>query len=315
MSVFWFSFNAIAPLMLLVLLGIVLRRIGLINESLNSGVNRLLFQTAFPISLFYNIAGMELSEFFSLRLMLFALISIISIAALLMLVVPRVLNDRRKSGAFIQGVYRGNYLLLGYPLARNLFGENGIGPTAMLLPLVIALYNVLAVFILEYFSDGSAERIRWSRIFVSVLKNPLIIGAAAGVIFAALPISLPPVLGRTARDIAGIANPLALIMLGSQINANKMNGRLKLVFSATVLRLMIIPVIVVSIAVLAGFRDSELGALYILFCAPTAVSSYIMAKNMNSDSDLAAQIIVATTALSGISLFVFTFTLRSLSLI
>ncbi len=315
MSVFWFSFNAIAPLMLLVLLGIILKRIGLISESLNNGVNKLLFQTAFPISLFYNIAGMELSEFFSLRLLLFAVLTIITIAILLVLLVPRVLSDRRKCGAFIQGVYRGNYLLLGYPLARNLFGEAGIGPTAMLLPLVIALYNVLAVFILEYFSDGSSERIRWSRIFVSVLKNPLIIGAAAGVIFASLPVSLPLVLDRTARDIAGIANPLALIMLGSQINAKQMNGRLKLVFSATVLRLMIIPAIVVLLAVLVGFRDSELGALFILFCAPTAVSSYIMAKNMNSDSDLAAQIIVGTTALSGVSLFIFTFALRSLDLI
>lgn len=315
MEVFWFSFNAIAPLMLLVLLGVVLRRIGLISESLNSGVNKLLFQIAFPISLFYNISGMELAEFFSLKLLLFALVSIISIATLLMLIVPRVLHDRRKCGAFIQGVYRGNYLLLGYPLARNLFGEAGIGPTAMLLPIVIALYNVLAVFILEYYSDGSTERIRWSRIIVSVLKNPLIIGAVTGVIFASLPVSLPLVLDRTARDIAGIANPLALIMLGSQINAKQMNGRLKLVFSATVLRLMIIPAIIVSIAVLAGFRGAELGALFILFCAPTAVSSYIMAKNMNSDSDLAAQIIVGTTALSGVSLFVFTFVLRSFSLI
>src|SRR5690554_4806732 len=102
MEVFWFSFNAIAPLMLLVLLGIFLRHIGLISESLNTAVNRLLFTIVFPISLFYHIAGMKLVEFFSLKLMVFALAAILMVAAALMIISPRFVEDRRKRGALIQ---------------------------------------------------------------------------------------------------------------------------------------------------------------------------------------------------------------------
>jgi predicted permease len=314
MEAFWFSFNAIAPLMLLVATGHMVRRTGLIDDVLNQKANRFLFQVAFPVSLFVNIAQTDLAEYFSWRLTLFTLGMILAVIIFLMLFVPRFISDRKMQGAFVQGVYRGNYLLLGYPLARNLFGEAGVGPTAMLLPMVIALYNLMAVIILEYYSDEAAVQ-KPGRLILSILKNPLIIGAAAGVIFAVLPVDLPVFALRTLKDIAGIANPLALILLGSQISWQKISNRLTLVISAALLRLIIIPVIIIGLAVLIGFRGPELGAVFVLFCAPTAVSSYIMAKNMNSDSDLAAQIIVITTAFSGLSLFLAGYILKSLQYI
>lgn len=314
MEIFWFSFNAIIPLVLLVALGYLLTRLGIIDASFNSKANRFLFQVAFPISLFNSINQIELADFFSWKLMTFVVATIFTVILLLMLTIPRIVKENAKRGALIQGIYRGNFLLLGYPLAHNLFGDAGVGPTAMLLPLVIATYNVMAVFILEYYS-GLEVKVDKKRILIGVITNPLIIGAVAGVIFSLLPWELPTALSRAVSDVGGIANPMALILLGSQFSWGNLNGRVRLLISAVSIRMVVVPTIVVTLAVWLGFRGPELGAIFILFCAPTAVSSYIMAKNMNSDSDLAAQIILATTLFSGISLFVFTYILRSLALI
>jgi predicted permease len=313
MTVFWFSFNAVAPLVLLVVLGYVLSRWQIIDTPFINKANAFLFKVAFPVSLFNSIVKIELSDYFNLKLFIFSVGCILGVIALLMLIVPRFVPGNPQRGALIQGIYRGNYLLLGYPLALNLFGESGVGPTAMMLPIIIIVYNVMAVFILEFYS-GSGTRVSKMKVLIGVLKNPLIIGAACGVVFSLLPWELPVVLARTVDDVGKIANPMALILLGGQFSWGGLAGNLRLVIAGTALREFVIPTLTTVGAVLLGFRGPELGALFILFCSPTAVSSYIMAKNMNSDADLAGQIILSTTVISGISLFIGTFILRSLGL-
>ncbi|MEA4887970.1 MAG: AEC family transporter [Clostridiaceae bacterium] len=313
MEVFLFSFNAVMPLILLVALGYFLARIHILDDPFIGKANRFCFTVAFPVSLFQSIINIDLRATVNVSLYIFAALSILIVFAALMLIIPRFVKDNRQRGALIQGIYRGNFLLLGYPLARNLFGEAGVGPTAMLLPVVIILYNTLAVFLLEYYS-GQSNGTRKSTVLLGCLKNPLIIGAAAGVVFSLLPWKLPLFMTRVTDDLGGIANPLALILLGGQFNWQRAAGNLKLIFTAVAVRMLAIPVVVLSAAIALGFRGPELGAVFILFCGPTAVSSYIMAKNMNSDSDLASQIILVTTVMAGATLFLGSCILRSLQL-
>ena len=313
-DVFLFSLNAVLPLILLVAIGYVIMRLKVVDDIFISKANRFCFTVAFPFNLFNSIVRIDLENEVNWLLIGYVAIAILILFAILMITVPRFVMDNRQRGAMIQGIYRGNFLLLGYPLARNLFGEAGVGPTAMLLPVVIILYNVLATFVLEYYDDRSVKA-NLGKVILSCLKNPLIIGAALGVVFALLPWDLPIFLSRTVEDVGKIANPLALILLGGQFNWKQAAGNTRLLLSAVAVRMVIVPISVIAIGVLLGFRGAELGAVFILFCAPTAVSSYIMAKNMNSDSDLAGQIILVTTILSGFTLFLGAFVLRSLQLI
>lgn len=314
MSVFLFSFNAITPLILLVVLGYLVKRLGLLDQVTIDKTTNFLFKVAFPVSLFNTITNIEISEYFNPKLFIFAIGTILLIVALLMLILPRFVKGNQQRGAMIQGIYRGNYLLLGYPLAKNLFGDTGVGPTAMLLPLVIFTYNVLAVFVLEYYS-GEENKADYLRVITGVAKNPLIIGALTGVAFSLLPWELPLFLSRTVDDIGKIANPFALILLGGQFSWHRLSGKVHLLAWVTALRELFIPAITTVAAVLLGFRGPELGALFILFASPTAVTSFIMAKTMNSDGDLASQIVLSTTLVSGFSLFAGVLILRALALI
>ena len=312
-DVLLFSLNAVLPLILLVALGYLIMRLRVIDESFVNRANRFCFTVAFPFNLFNSIIQIDLFHEVNGFLIIFVALAILLIFIALVLLVPRFIKSNRQRGAMIQGIYRGNFLLLGYPLARNLFGEVGVGPTAMLLPVVIILYNVLATLVLEYYDDRT-EKANIGKVITGCLKNPLIIGAAAGVAFSLLPWDLPLFLGRTVDDVGKIANPLALILLGGQFNWKKAAGNSRLILVAATSRMAVIPLAVITAAVLLGFRGPKLGAIFILFCAPTAVSSYIMAKNINSDADLAGQIILVTTILSGFTLFLGAFVLRSLQL-
>jgi len=69
------------------------------------------------------------------------------------------------------------------------------------------------------------------------------------------------------------------------------------------------------ISIWLGFRDIELIALMLIFASPTAISSFTMAQKMDGDSELAAQIVVFTSAFCILTVFLWIFTLKQFSLI
>ncbi len=69
------------------------------------------------------------------------------------------------------------------------------------------------------------------------------------------------------------------------------------------------------ISIWLGFRDVELLGLMLIFASPTAISSFTMAQKMDADSDLAAQIVVFTSAFCILTVFLWIFLLKQFSLI
>lgn len=106
---------------------------------------------------------------------------------------------------------------------------------------------------------------------------------------------------KTIAYLAGASTPLALIAIGANFSFSDMKGRAGLAVTASVLKTVCVPACVIFAANLCGFNGAHLGALFIVFGTPAAVSSYIMAKNMNNDYKLASQIIVFTTLLSALT--------------
>ena len=64
-----------------------------------------------------------------------------------------------------------------------------------------------------------------------------------------------------------------------------------------------------------GFKNEMLVAILIMLGAPTTISCYIMAKNMNNDYVLTSSVVVVTTLLSSVTLTAWIFILRSMALI
>ncbi len=319
MNTLLFSFNAIFQLILIVALGYFLKRINLIDEAFIHKANRFCFMVPFPLQLFYNIYHIDFTQTINMSFILFIIFSILLMILTLVILVPKLLKDPTKRGAFIQGAYRSNFLLIGLPLARNLFGEEGVSFASIALPVVIPIFNFTAVIVLSLFANKqtSAQRTKINLFTLSkeIMKNPLIIASLFGLSMSLFQVPLPSILDQSARDIGSIATPLALILLGGQFSFQALHGRIKLAVIAALLRVILFPLVIVSVAIFIGFRGVELGTILIIFATPSALSGYIMAKNMDNDSELSGQIIILTTLLSSITLFAWVFVMRSMGFI
>ena len=157
------SFNVILPIFISIALGYFLRRIKLLNEESLDKLNGLSFKVFLPIFLFNNIYSTDLSSAFNGKLILFSIAGITALFLLLMLIIPLMEKDKAKCGVIVQAVFRSNFALFGLPVALSLCGEEKIGPTSLLVGVVVPVYNVLAVIGLESFRGGKPD-------FLKILK-------------------------------------------------------------------------------------------------------------------------------------------------
>jgi predicted permease len=312
-----FSFNVVMPVFLIVALGYFLKKINLVNDNFVNTAIKFNFKVGLSTLIFKNIYKSNLSEEFNLKLVTFAFLCIVGSILILSIIVPIFIKDKKRASAMIHTIYRSNFVLLGLPLAINMFGESNTAPVALLLPIAIPTFNFFAVVILSVFDEthSKSNKDKMFETLISIIKNPLIIGSALGVIMQLLSLKLPLFLDKAVSDVASLGTPLALITLGAQFNFKSALKNLKYSLIATVGRLIIIPFTVVMLAVAFGFRGYELGALFILFSAPSAVSCYVMAKEMNSDYDLTGEVVLLTTLFSLFTIFTGVYLLKSFQLI
>ena len=127
---------------------------------------------------------------------------------------------------------------------------------------------------------------------------------ALALLWQFIPISLPSVLDKGLSYLSDMAMPVSLISLGASFNLSSLKGRLGLAVAASSVRTVLVPLAAVAVAVLLDFRGAPLGVVLILFGGPTAVSSYIMAKQMKSDHHLAAQILLISTLMCVFTIFI-----------
>lgn len=314
-----FSINAILPVFIMVILGWLLKNKGFLPESFFTYADKFVFKVALPCNLFISIIAGDVEKLKnSLPLMLFCAVGITAVFLLAWVVVPVFIKDNSKRGAFIQGVYRGNFAILGLPIAENLFGEIGATTVAVVMPAAIMLVNVYAVIILTVYAPSEIKKTPLKTaadICVSIVKNPLIISVCVGLVFMLLGIRLPSFAQKTVTELSDTVFALALMSLGAGFSLEALKGRVGKSFVGAVVKTAVAPLAAVSVATALGFRGVELGVILIFFGAPTAVSSYIMAKNMKSDYEMASQILLISTLLCMFTLFVGIFILKSYQLI
>ncbi len=312
MSNFLFSINAVAPLFILMALGYVAKQINFVSDTFLSETNKFVFRFSLPLMLFQNIQSNFHGGFSSSRLIYAALGGVFSIIILAILIVPFFIKKRGQQGSLIQGIYRSNFIIYGIPLATSMYGKAALLPITMLLTVIIPVYNISAVCILSFFSEDRTDKLSLKKLLIDILKNPLVIGCLAGLLVGFCGINFPSYVNKPMTELAGIATPLALFVMGGQFKFKELSGNLWKVFFATIARLLIVPFMTTLVFIYMGFRGIELCALLCLFATPTAVVSYIMAENMGCDGELSAQIVVATTLFSCFTIFLFVYVLKSM---
>lgn len=315
---FIYSANIVFPMFVMVILGYLFKRYRFLDESFFSQSERFVFRVALPCMVFLEVANAGSAETLNWRLVGFCCLGIVANCVLLSLIVPCIVRENDKRGAIIQGIFRSNFAVLGVPLATSMFGDNGGVAIAIVLPFVVVSFNVYSVIILSIFAPRDAKlsvKEILMRIGKSVITNPHIIAVVLALPFLLWGWKMPTVLQKSTTYFSNTTFALSLLSLGSTITVKAIRGKLKYSLSAALTKLILIPAVMIGLGYLFGFRGPEMGIILILFGTPSAVSSYIMAKNMKSDHELAGQILLLTTLLCLITLFGGIFVLKTLGLI
>ena len=306
------SLNIVGPLFVCMAVGYFLRQIKMLDDGLISKLNKLCFKVFLPLYLMENVYVTDLQAAFDPWLILFSLIGLFVIFGILLVVIPMLEKDNSRRGVVVQGIFRSNFALFGLPLAISLCGEGNIGPTSLLIGILVPLYNVLAVIALEGFRGGKPNV---KKMVKGIITNPLIIATVLGVIFNLLHVDFPQIIDKSINDLGKIATPLSLVALGGTFTFAKVRKYIKQLSVVVVSKLVIMPIAMMSLAILAGFRNEDLVPIMIMFAAPTAISSFPMAQQMDGDAELAAQIIVFTSAIAIFTIFVWIFLLKQFGFI
>jgi predicted permease len=315
-DIFLWSFNAVAPILLILLVGWFVAFCGHIDEKDQSFLNRLCFRYLIPLQLLGNTLSIDFAAKYDLRFVMYCVIGIVATAAIAWIVFTFLVADRQRRAIFILSAFRTNNLILGLPLAANLYGPEGVTVAVMVFPASIIVFNFLAVVVLVYFSQDSDKKMKeiLKKTLLDVARNPLILACLAGTICAALQIHFPKFMQSGISSAGSAGTTMALLLLGSQIDLKQLTGNIKPVLIICVLRLILIPCIGVTAMVLAGFRGPELSALMVIFAAPAGVSSMVMARNYNVAPVFAAQTVYLSTILSTATIFFIIIILRGLGL-
>ena len=320
MDSFLFAVNAVLPNILIVIIGYVAKRIGLVNEDLAKAMNKLVFRLLLPCMLFLNVYKIDNLASMDFGYIWYA----IGVTFLMFLVaIPAVMTITKSEdqrGALAQAVFRSNYALIGIPLATSLFGSEGGTVATLLSAFSVPLFNILAVICLTVFGNGG--KIDLKKILLGIVKNPLIISIALGCVCIGIravlqhyniPFRLSNVepIYKTLSQLSATATPIALLVLGAQFELSAVPALKKQIIFGVAAKTVIVPTVALVIAYFMGcFSGAHFAAFVALFATPVAVSSVPMAQEMGADAKLAGQLVVWTTVASAFTIFLFSFILK-----
>ena len=277
MQAFSIAFHAIVPLFLIIAMGFGVKRLGWIGPEDVRRFNKVCFYTFMPVMLFYNIYTSDFSHAVRLPYALFVVGMALAMILLAFLITLAAEKTPERRGVMIQAAFRSNFVLLGLPIAAELLPEGNLGVTALMVAIVVPIYNMMSVVVLEYFRGGKP---RAGEVLLAVVKNPLILGSVAGLLVQALHITLPEVLVSFAGKMNSAATPLILLLLGASFETREIARYKKELLVCVGLRLLVFPGAILALAAAIGLRGIEFVTLLAMTAAPTAVNSFNMAQQL-----------------------------------
>lgn len=325
-STFLFALNAVLPIVLLIFLGYGIKRIGFLDEAWFRKGNKFIFKLALPVLLFYNVYNIESFASINWSVVIYAELMILLIFCIGLLVVHLTIQDPRQKGVVLQCIFRSNFAIIGLPLAEAIGGLEGMGIAAVLSAFSIPTFNILGVIALTmYQRDENGDKLGLKSTLKSIVTNPLIIGVACGLVVLGIRSLIPvgpkgepmftlaynmPFLFKAITSLAKIASPFALIIMGGLFDFSAVRSLHKQILVGASFRVVIVPFVALGTAVFLSahsgflqFSPACYPALVALFGSPVAVSSAIMAQEMDNDGTLAGQLVVWTSIASIFTIF------------
>lgn len=309
-----FSLNATIPIFLMMLLGMLFRKLGWMDEVFAAKMNKFVFLVPLPVLLFEQLATVDFSEVWDIKFILFCFV-VTAISITISTLISLLWKDRSIKGEFIQATYRSSAALLGIAFIQNIYGTAGMAPLMIIGS--VPLYNIMAVVVLSVFKPGnnSFDKALVKKTLKGIATNPIIIGIVVGFVWSALKLPMPTILHKVVSNVGSTATPMGLMSMGATFEMKKATSKMKPTLVAVFMKLVGFCAIFLPMAALLGFRNEEMIAILVMLGSATTVSCFVMARNMGHEGTLSSGVIMMTTLLSAFTLTMWLDVLRSFGLV
>ncbi len=324
MDSFIFALNATLPIVLMITIGYLIKKARLLNAGIAKSINGVVFNVLLPAMLFLNIYQIDDLGKINLNYVWYVLGITILLFLIFIPIVSKLFPIKNQRGVILQSIFRSNYALIGIPLATALYGADGAAIASLLAAFIVPVFNILGVICLCIYSESGKPSIK--SILINILKNPLIIGVVSGLIALGIRAILvnaeidfrlseiEPVFD-VLQYLSNAATPMALLVLGVQFEFSAISALKKQIIFGIALRSVLIPSVALTAAYFMGiFNGANFAAFVAMFATPVAVSTVPMAQSMGADHELAGQLVVWTTLISSVVIFLASFILKAVGI-
>lgn len=285
----------LAPDFLLIVAGYLICRYTPLGRGVWDGAERLVYYVLFPALLF----GSIVREPLSLGAMLplagsgLAIVAAGIVLAYALAHAPGI--DARLHASGAQTAFRFNSYV-GLAVAARIAGADGVAWTALLVSLCVPLCNIAAVWPLARHGGHGYAR--------ELLRNPLILATASGLVFNLMGFRLPELLTGALGRVGAAAVPIGLMAVGAGLQFGALREAPRLALALLAIRHLALPALAL-VLVLALELPPGQQAIVVAFAAlPTASSAYVLATRMGGHGGYVAGLVTLSTlvAMAGLPL-------------
>lgn len=292
--------STIVPVFIVIFIGLFARQRGFLSGEFINQANRLVYYFAIPAMVFSSIAGTDLQTQMNPTVILVSLGVVLVISGMAWGLARLLGVPDQSRGSFIQCGFHGNLGYIGFAIVFYYMGDQGLVKGAIIAGFVMILQNVLAMAVLQFYA-GRSHAVSHMEIVKKAVGNPVILSAVAGIGFSLLGISIPIVIDRALEIIKGMALPLALLIIGASLSFRQFKSRLILLVVSSTVKLIAMPAVALVCFYLFSVNRAEYLPGLIILAAPTATLTYVLAKEIGGDPDLAGPAISFSTLLSALT--------------
>jgi len=199
----------------------------------------------------------------------------------------------RQHAASAQIAFRFNSFI-GLALAERLVGPPGLLVIALLIGVSVPLMNVGAVWPMAKHGERG--------FFRELVRNPLIIGTASGLIANLAGLSIPTWAEPTVTRIGGASLALGLMAAGAGMQLKALSHAKLLGVALLGIRHLLMPLLALLLCHLFGLSLVQSTILLMFSALPTASSCYVLAARMGYDGAYVAALVTVSTVLGMLSL-------------
>ena len=301
---FFQIFLLVSPVFLLIILGNILRRIGVPDLSFWEVNDKLCYWVLIPALLFHFISQVNLS---SEMLYIYAAIVFAGFVVMFSssIILGKLLGYSPEVWtSILQGSMRQN-AFIALAIAGSFYGAEGLKIASLFMFIYVPTINIIIittmVMSLKNVHQKDSKK-ALSNIFIEISKNRFILAMIAGLLVSFFPLEKMSVLINTTELLGSAALPIMLLTIGAKIKVRDLTLKITPILIANTLKLIILPIVVFFVASYFSLSQTEIVVAVIFASVPTAVMSYTLAQQFGADYQLMRAILSTQVALSFITI-------------